>query len=260
VWAGRRCHALTDPRPVFHTSSARGVVEGSDRAHDRTARRGEAVRDGGGHRGGAGGRDPLGRAGASWWCSGRRAAARRRCEHHRRPRHPTEARSSCRAAPHRGLAHALFEHRRKTMSFVFQAFNLFPELTALENVRFRGRDAECAVRRRGRGGDRQVGLAARHTTTPRAVGGSSTGGDRSGPRGPATRCCSPTNPPASSTSTPGWRSSGCCAPRPRRGGPWCSSPTTVRSAGRGPVVQISAGRIVSDGPPAAPVRVAELRW
>jgi putative ABC transport system ATP-binding protein len=30
----------------------------------------------------------------------------------------------------------LFEHRRRTVSFVFQAFNLFPELTALENVRF----------------------------------------------------------------------------------------------------------------------------
>jgi len=30
----------------------------------------------------------------------------------------------------------LFEYRRRTMSFVFQAFNLFPELTAVENVRF----------------------------------------------------------------------------------------------------------------------------
>ena len=30
----------------------------------------------------------------------------------------------------------LFSYRRHTVSFVFQAFNLFPELTALENVRF----------------------------------------------------------------------------------------------------------------------------
>ena len=30
----------------------------------------------------------------------------------------------------------LFEYRRQTVAFVFQAFNLFPELTALENVRF----------------------------------------------------------------------------------------------------------------------------
>ncbi|MGZ4711881.1 MAG: ABC transporter ATP-binding protein [Acidimicrobiia bacterium] len=31
---------------------------------------------------------------------------------------------------------SLFDYRRTTVSFVFQAFNLFPELTALENVRF----------------------------------------------------------------------------------------------------------------------------
>ncbi|HTN79370.1 MAG TPA: ABC transporter ATP-binding protein [Acidimicrobiales bacterium] len=38
----------------------------------------------------------------------------------------------------------LFEHRRRTVSFVFQAFNLFPELTAVENVRF---GAEIATAR-----------------------------------------------------------------------------------------------------------------
>ncbi|HVX22049.1 MAG TPA: ABC transporter ATP-binding protein [Acidimicrobiales bacterium] len=44
-----------------------------------------------------------------------------------------------------GLRRAeLFEFRRHTVSFVFQAFNLFPELTALENVRF---GAEVAGRR-----------------------------------------------------------------------------------------------------------------
>jgi putative ABC transport system ATP-binding protein len=43
----------------------------------------------------------------------------------------------------------LFEFRRKTVSFVFQAFNLFPELTALENVRFGAEIASArgAVRR-----------------------------------------------------------------------------------------------------------------
>jgi putative ABC transport system ATP-binding protein len=30
----------------------------------------------------------------------------------------------------------LFRHRRETVSFVFQSFNLFPGLTAIENVRF----------------------------------------------------------------------------------------------------------------------------
>jgi putative ABC transport system ATP-binding protein len=43
----------------------------------------------------------------------------------------------------------LFAYRRDTVSFVFQAFNLFPELTALENVRF---GAEIA---------RRAGAAAR---------------------------------------------------------------------------------------------------
>ena len=38
----------------------------------------------------------------------------------------------------------LFAYRRKTVTFVFQAFNLFPELTALENVRF---GAEASGRR-----------------------------------------------------------------------------------------------------------------
>jgi putative ABC transport system ATP-binding protein len=38
----------------------------------------------------------------------------------------------------------LFAYRRHTVTFVFQAFNLFPELTALENVRF---GAEVAGRR-----------------------------------------------------------------------------------------------------------------
>ncbi len=38
----------------------------------------------------------------------------------------------------------LFAYRRNTVAFVFQAFNLFPELTALENVRF---GAEVAGRR-----------------------------------------------------------------------------------------------------------------
>lgn len=38
----------------------------------------------------------------------------------------------------------LFAYRRRTVTFVFQAFNLFPELTALENVRF---GAEIAGRR-----------------------------------------------------------------------------------------------------------------
>jgi putative ABC transport system ATP-binding protein len=51
----------------------------------------------------------------------------------------------------------LFRLRRETVCFVFQSFNLFPSLTALENVQF-GAD----VARRGRGDDGAGGDAARH--------------------------------------------------------------------------------------------------
>jgi putative ABC transport system ATP-binding protein len=47
----------------------------------------------------------------------------------------------------------LFAYRRDTVSFVFQAFNLFPELTALENVRF---GAEIARRAGAAGRAAQV--------------------------------------------------------------------------------------------------------
>ncbi|HTK17340.1 MAG TPA: ATP-binding cassette domain-containing protein, partial [Acidimicrobiia bacterium] len=47
----------------------------------------------------------------------------------------------------------LFDYRRTTVSFVFQAFNLFPELTALENVRF---GAEIAGRKDAAERARQV--------------------------------------------------------------------------------------------------------
>jgi len=65
-----------------------------------------------------------------------------------------------------------FDFRRNTVSFVFQAFNLFPELTALENVRF---GAEIAGRRDGREraervlGD--VGLAPRIHHYPHELSG-----------------------------------------------------------------------------------------
>jgi putative ABC transport system ATP-binding protein len=66
----------------------------------------------------------------------------------------------------------LVEHRRHTVSFVFQAFNLFPELTALENVRF---GAEVASTRGA--ADRaaalleQVGLAHRLDHYPHEMSG-----------------------------------------------------------------------------------------
>ncbi|MCU0271037.1 MAG: ABC transporter ATP-binding protein [Acidimicrobiales bacterium] len=65
---------------------------------------------------------------------------------------PSEGRASVAghdlAAASRG---ELFRYRRETVSFVFQSFNLFPGLTALENVRFgadvAGRDDAVGVAR-----------------------------------------------------------------------------------------------------------------
>jgi putative ABC transport system ATP-binding protein len=66
----------------------------------------------------------------------------------------------------------LFDYRRETVSFVFQAFNLFPELTALENVRF---GAEIATRRNAADRARQVlddvGLGARLHHYPHELSG-----------------------------------------------------------------------------------------
>jgi putative ABC transport system ATP-binding protein len=69
-------------------------------------------------------------------------------------------------------SNALFEHRRRAVCFVFQAFNLFPELTALENVRF---GAEIAGR--GDATDRaervlaEVGLGDRGLHYPHELSG-----------------------------------------------------------------------------------------
>ena len=59
----------------------------------------------------------------------------------------------------------LFEYRRKTVSFVFQAFNLFPELTALENVRFGAEIAthkDAAARAKQTLDDVGLGMRAHH--------------------------------------------------------------------------------------------------
>lgn len=66
----------------------------------------------------------------------------------------------------------LFEFRRHTVSFIFQAFNLFPALTALENVEFgadvsgRGDPASVAREMLGR-----VGLANRADHFPHELSG-----------------------------------------------------------------------------------------
>jgi len=50
---------------------------------------------------------------------------------------PTEGQITVAGRPLRGMSRGqLAEIRRHTVAFIFQAFNLFPSLTALENVRF----------------------------------------------------------------------------------------------------------------------------
>jgi ABC-type Fe3+/spermidine/putrescine transport system ATPase subunit len=115
----------------------------------------------------------------------------------------------------------LFRFRRETVSFVFQTFNLFPALTAEENVAF-----AIDVARRGRDGpsardvlDPSASASASGTSRTSSPAASSSGWPSPGPSPPATRSCSPTSPPVSSTSAPAWRSSSCSGPRPSRGSP-----------------------------------------
>ncbi|HEU5106335.1 MAG TPA: ABC transporter ATP-binding protein [Solirubrobacterales bacterium] len=58
----------------------------------------------------------------------------------------------------------LFAFRRRTVSFIFQTFNLFPALTALENVEF-GADVS------GRGGAREIAAETLDRVGLRARGG-----------------------------------------------------------------------------------------
>lgn len=68
--------------------------------------------------------------------------------------------------------HDLFRFRRQAVSFIFQSFNLFPALTALENVEF-GADVagRSDPRDRARGVLDQVGLGARVDHFPHEMSG-----------------------------------------------------------------------------------------
>jgi putative ABC transport system ATP-binding protein len=113
----------------------------------------------------------------------------------------------------------LFRYRRETVSFVFQSFNLFPGLTALENVRFgadvAGRPDAIELARHTL---EQVGLGDR-TDHFLPLSARATAGRHRWAWPPGTRCCWPTNPPASSTSAPECPSSNCFASRPQQGRP-----------------------------------------
>ena len=138
------------------------------------------------------------------------------------------------------------------MSFVFQSFNLFPGLTAAENVQF---GADVAGRADpGRVAAEvldEVGLGARlgHFRTSSRAGSSSARRSR-GRWPPATPSCWPTSPPASWTSAPACRSSG--APtRQADAGKTVLVVTHNREISRAAdrAVELSSGRIVHDGAP-----------
>ncbi len=86
---------------------------------------------------------------------------------------PSEGRITVAGQGLAGLSRsALAEVRRHTVTFIFQAFNLFPSLTALENVRF---GADVAGRTRpddvAQGVLAEVGLAERLDHFPAALSG-----------------------------------------------------------------------------------------
>ena len=105
-------------------------------------------------------------------------------------------------------------YRARTVGFVFQAHNLIPTLTALENVqvpmlgkRRRGR----ARAPRARAARARSGSPSGRTATRRRSRAASASASRSPARSRTGRaCCSPTSRPARSTPRRARRSSSCC--------------------------------------------------
>ena len=158
----------------------------------------------------------------------------------------------------------LFEYRRRTMSFVFQAFNLFPELTAVENVRF---GAEISSRTNAAARAVQVmhdvGLGDRLHHYPHEL----SGGEQQ--RVAIARALATGNPliladePTGELDfTTGVQILGLLRAQAESGRTVVvvtHNREIARIADR--VIQLSGGRIVSDGPPAeGRVAVADLRW
>lgn len=157
----------------------------------------------------------------------------------------------------------LFEHRRTTTSFVFQAFNLFPELTAVENVRF----AAETTGRRGAGARARelleaVGLGDRLHHYPHEL----SGGGRQ--RVAIARALATGNPVVLADEPTGELDfhTGieilALLKAQTGAGRTVVVVTHNREISRvaDHVVQLGDGHIVSDGPPEHPVPVNRLRW
>jgi putative ABC transport system ATP-binding protein len=134
--------------------------------------------------------------------------------------------------PEAGLARL----RRRALGFVFQAFHLVDELTALENVELPVLLARASPRKaRARATDllEQVGLEDRAEHLPSALSGDNASASRSRARSPTNRRLFwPMNPPGTSTARRRPRCSACSINCTRMDRRWSWSPTTSGSRRR----------------------------
>lgn len=165
---------------------------------------------------------------------------------------------------HSRTTRELFRLRRTTVSFVFQSFNLFPGLTALENVQF---GADVARREHARDIARdaldKVGLAARLDHFPHQL----SGGEQQ--RVAIARALATGNPILLADEPTGeldFATGGQILELLRsetQSGKTVVIVTHNREVARmaDRVVELSGGHIVTDGPPSGgPVSIADLRW
>jgi putative ABC transport system ATP-binding protein len=158
----------------------------------------------------------------------------------------------------------LFRLRRSTVSFIFQSFNLFPGLTALENVQF---GADVARREHARDIARhsldQVGLTGRVDHFPHQL----SGGEQQ--RVAIARALSTGNPILLADEPTGELDYGTGAQilallqREANEGKTIIVVTHNREVSRmaDRVVELSGGHIVGDGPPpGGQASIADLRW
>jgi putative ABC transport system ATP-binding protein len=157
----------------------------------------------------------------------------------------------------------LFRFRRETVSFVFQTFNLFPTLTALENVQFgvdvTGRNDPMGARRMLE----RIGLGDRLGHFPSQL----SGGEQQ--RVAIARALATGNPVLLADEPTGeldFRTGVQILEllhEQAHGGTTVVIVTHNREIARvaDRVIELSSGRVVTDGPPAGgQVQIAELRW
>jgi putative ABC transport system ATP-binding protein len=158
----------------------------------------------------------------------------------------------------------LFRLRRSTVSFIFQSFNLFPGLTALENVQFgadvAGRDHAREIARQALD---QVGLAQRLDHFPHQL----SGGEQQ--RVAIARALATGNPilladePTGELDYVTGAQILALLQRESEGGKTVIVVTHNREVSRmaDRVVELSGGHVVGDGPPeGGRTPIADLRW